>query len=83
MIVIMMIIIIIKGAKVVNPRGNKADRTFVAPTVLFPVNESMKVYHEEQFGPVVPVAEFEDLLDIYKVYYYSFLFIYSLLFIIN
>lgn len=51
----------------VNPRGNKADRTLVAPTILYPVNDSMKVYHEEQFGPVVPVAEFDDLVDIYKV----------------
>ncbi len=50
-----------------NPRGNKTDRTFVAPTILFPVSESMKVYHEEQFGPLLPVQEFEDLNDIYKV----------------
>lgn len=59
-------LIISIGAKVINPRGHKADRTFVAPTVLFPVDERMRVYHEEQFGPLIPVREFEDLNDIYK-----------------
>ena len=60
------------GAKVMNPRGNKADRTFVAPTILFPVDESMKVYQAEQFGPLVPVQEFEDLNDIFKVFISSY-----------
>jgi len=55
-----------KGAKVVNPRGNHTDRTFVAPTILFPVNAEMRVYHEEQFGPLVPVREFEDLTEIFE-----------------
>ena len=27
----------------------------VAPTILYPVNDKMRVYHEEQFGPLVPV----------------------------
>eukprot|EP00029_Vermamoeba_vermiformis_P009901 TRINITY_DN5097_c0_g1_i1.p1 TRINITY_DN5097_c0_g1~~TRINITY_DN5097_c0_g1_i1.p1 ORF type:complete len:544 (-),score=160.22 TRINITY_DN5097_c0_g1_i1:2-1606(-) len=55
-----------KGAKVVNPRGGQIDRTFVAPTVLYPVSEQMKVYHEEQFGPVVPIATFKDLDQVYN-----------------
>lgn len=54
-----------KGARVANRRGNLFDRTFVAPTVLFPVNKTMKCWHEEQFGPVVPVASFKDLEEIY------------------
>lgn len=32
-----------KGAKIVNPRGGQIDRTLVAPTVLYPVSEQMKV----------------------------------------
>jgi hypothetical protein len=32
-----------KGAKIVNKCGGHRDRTFVAPTVLFPVNPTMKV----------------------------------------
>jgi len=44
-----------KGAKIINKRGGKHDRSLVAPTILYPVNKSMRVYHEEQFGPLIPV----------------------------
>jgi len=55
-----------KGAKIVNEkRGGKIDRTFVAPTVLFPVNNKMKIYHEEQFGPVIPITSYSNLDDIF------------------
>ncbi len=37
-----------KGAKIVNQRGGKIDRSFVSPTVLYPVNKDMIVYQEEQ-----------------------------------
>ena len=46
-----------KGARIVNGRGGQCDRTLVAPTVLFPVTPGMRVYAEEQFGPLVPVVE--------------------------
>jgi len=56
-----------KGARIVNTeRGGKIDRTFVAPTVLYPTTPSMRVYHEEQFGPLVPIASFEDLDEIFN-----------------
>lgn len=45
-----------KGAKVMNERGNHFDRTLVSPTVLYPVTENMTIFHEEQFGPILPVA---------------------------
>lgn len=48
-----------KGAKIVNPDGGKIDRTLFYPTVLYPVNNKMRVYEEEQFGPVIPVVSFE------------------------
>jgi glyceraldehyde-3-phosphate dehydrogenase (NADP+) len=50
-----------KGAKVINPDGGQVDLSFVHPTVLFPVNAAMRVYHEEQFGPVVPIRTFKDI----------------------
>jgi glyceraldehyde-3-phosphate dehydrogenase (NADP+) len=55
-----------KGAKIVNQRGGQVDRTLVAPTVVFPVNSQMKLYHEEQFGPVVPVVTFKELDEIFE-----------------
>jgi glyceraldehyde-3-phosphate dehydrogenase (NADP+) len=33
----------------------------LAPAVVYPVNAQMRVYHEEQFGSVIPVAPFTDL----------------------
>jgi len=48
------------GAKVVNDHGGETLETFFYPAVLYPVNEKMKVYAEEQFGPVVPIVAFDD-----------------------
>jgi glyceraldehyde-3-phosphate dehydrogenase (NADP+) len=50
-----------KGAKIVNDGGGKIFGTFVHPTVLYPVNDQMRIYHEEQFGPVVPILSFTDI----------------------
>jgi glyceraldehyde-3-phosphate dehydrogenase (NADP+) len=47
------------GAKVMNENGGKTLHTFFYPAVLYPVNDKMKVYYEEQFGPVVPIVPFE------------------------
>eukprot|EP01128_Nolandella_sp_AFSM9_P008876 TRINITY_DN5534_c0_g1_i1.p1 TRINITY_DN5534_c0_g1~~TRINITY_DN5534_c0_g1_i1.p1 ORF type:complete len:550 (-),score=163.14 TRINITY_DN5534_c0_g1_i1:77-1690(-) len=54
-----------KGAKIVNANGGKSDRTIVAPTVLYPANAEMRIYQEEQFGPLVPIATFKNLEEIY------------------
>jgi glyceraldehyde-3-phosphate dehydrogenase (NADP+) len=50
-----------KGAKIMNDGGGNIFGTFVHPTVLFPVNKEMRIYHEEQFGPVVPILSFNDI----------------------
>lgn len=49
------------GAQVVNKGGGTLHKTFFYPAVVFPVNSKMKLYSEEQFGPVIPVAPFEDI----------------------
>ncbi len=48
------------GAKVVNQKGGQACESLVMPTVLFPVNSQMRIYRDEQFGPVVPIVPFDD-----------------------
>ncbi|WP_316765633.1 NADP-dependent glyceraldehyde-3-phosphate dehydrogenase [Pedobacter frigiditerrae] len=50
-----------KGAKVMNENGGATNESFVFPAVVYPVNAQMKLYTEEQFGPVVPVVPFDDL----------------------
>lgn len=49
-----------KGARVVNKGGGEAVGTFFSPAVVYPVTRDMALYTTEQFGPIVPVATYED-----------------------
>lgn len=49
------------GAEVMNEGGGTTVNSFVYPAVLYPVNSKMKVYSEEQFGPLVPIVPFDDV----------------------
>ncbi|MBN1965133.1 MAG: aldehyde dehydrogenase family protein, partial [Anaerolineae bacterium] len=49
------------GARVLNEDGGTVNRTFFYPAVVYPVDERMRLYHEEQFGPTIPVASFSDI----------------------
>lgn len=48
------------GASVVNENGGEMVESLVFPAVVYPVNKSMKLYREEQFGPIVPVVGYDD-----------------------
>lgn len=50
-----------KGAKVLNDGGGQSRGSFFYPALLYPVSRDMRVYHEEQFGPLVPVVPYRDL----------------------
>ncbi|WP_313645712.1 NADP-dependent glyceraldehyde-3-phosphate dehydrogenase [Pseudomonas sp.] len=50
-----------KGAQVINEGGGQSRGSFFYPALLYPVSPAMRVYHEEQFGPVVPVVPYRDL----------------------
>ncbi|MGV3510074.1 MAG: NADP-dependent glyceraldehyde-3-phosphate dehydrogenase [Sphingobacteriaceae bacterium] len=52
---------IAKGARVVNENGGETNESFVYPAIVYPVNKDMKLYREEQFGPVIPVLAFDDI----------------------
>ena len=49
------------GARIVNKRGGQKQKNFVFPAILYPVNDKMRVYQEEQFGPVIPVISFSNV----------------------
>lgn len=49
------------GAKIVNEGGGMVNETFFYPAVMYPVNPKMRLYREEQFGPVIPVLSFDDI----------------------
>jgi len=54
-----------KGAKVLNEGGAHWDRTLFFPAVVYPVSADMKLWHEEQFGPVLPIATYEKIEEVY------------------
>lgn len=52
---------IAKGAKVMNENGGTTFESFVYPAVVYPVTSEMKLYREEQFGPIIPIIPFGDI----------------------
>jgi len=51
------------GANLINKSfgGGQSNKTLFYPGVLYPVNSNMRVYHEEQFGPIIPVIGFDNI----------------------
>ncbi len=52
-----------KGAKVLNKKGGDTTNNYIFPAVLYPVTKDMRVFQEEQFGPVVPIVSFSDIQE--------------------
>ena len=53
-----------KGATIQNKKGGERTDNFIFPAVLYPVSKEMRVYNEEQFGPLVPVKPFSNINEI-------------------
>jgi acyl-CoA reductase-like NAD-dependent aldehyde dehydrogenase len=51
------------GANVMNENGGETFNSFVYPALLYPVRKEMKIWEEEQFGPVVPVVPFSHIKE--------------------
>lgn len=51
------------GAAVANQGGGQSAGTLFRPAVVYPVDHRMRLYHEEQFGPVVPIVPFDDVQE--------------------
>jgi glyceraldehyde-3-phosphate dehydrogenase (NADP+) len=51
------------GARIVNPGGGASSGSFFYPALLSPVTPEMRIYTEEQFGPVIPVVPFDDIRE--------------------
>lgn len=50
-----------KGAKILNKKGGQHFDNYIWPAVLYPVTKDMRVYQEEQFGPIIPLVPFSDI----------------------
>lgn len=55
-----------KGAEVANAGGGRTNAGFFTPAVLAPVSDSMRVYREEQFGPLIPVVPFDEVEEVIR-----------------
>ena len=42
------------------------ESTLMVPAVLYPVTPDMRLYEEEQFGPVIPIAPYDSLDEVLK-----------------
>ena len=62
-----------KGAQIINDKGGTIhpDGAYLmVPAVLYPVTKDMRIYSEEQFGPIVPIVEYEED-DLYPILEYA------------
>ncbi|MCA9619729.1 MAG: aldehyde dehydrogenase family protein [Myxococcales bacterium] len=50
------------GARIVH--GGAAAHTLIQPAVLAGVDARMRIFHEEQFGPIVPVVAYDQLDEV-------------------
>ncbi|PLX49328.1 MAG: NADP-dependent glyceraldehyde-3-phosphate dehydrogenase [Desulfobulbaceae bacterium] len=47
-----------KGARIINRAGGSIDHSLMTPAVVYPVQPDMRLYSEEQFGPIVAISPF-------------------------
>jgi glyceraldehyde-3-phosphate dehydrogenase (NADP+) len=52
-----------KGGAIVNQNGGIQNGSLFFPAVIFPVKDGMKLYREEQFGPIVPIVSFTEMQE--------------------
>ncbi|WP_296634764.1 NADP-dependent glyceraldehyde-3-phosphate dehydrogenase [Polaribacter sp.] len=52
-----------KGATILNKKGGQRTENYIFPSVLYPVSKNMRVYEEEQFGPVIPIVSFKNIQE--------------------
>lgn len=52
-----------RGAAVLNKNGGRSSGTILCPAVLGRVKPHMKLYREEQFGPLIPVVPFTRIAE--------------------
>jgi glyceraldehyde-3-phosphate dehydrogenase (NADP+) len=54
----------ILGALIINRHGGKFLESLMVPAVVFPVKPGMRLYVEEQFGPIVPIVVYNEVEEV-------------------
>lgn len=44
--------------------GGEVHGFLMRPAIVYPVTKDMRLWHEEQFGPVIPVAIYSDEAEV-------------------
>lgn len=57
-----------KGAKVINRGGGEIRGGIMTPALLSPVDGSMRLYREEQFGPLVPIVPYASVEQVWEYF---------------
>jgi glyceraldehyde-3-phosphate dehydrogenase (NADP+) len=52
------------GAQILNPEGGAGGGPWFPPTAVYPVTCAMRLWREEQFGPLVPIVSFENWSEV-------------------
>ena len=51
---------LLKGGKIlIGGKKSKAGKLFFEPTIIVNVNDKMKIFSQENFGPIIPVLKFD------------------------
>ena len=50
-----------KGAKIINKKRRRNRKKLCVPYGSFPVTDDMRIFHEEQFGPIIPIIAYDDV----------------------
>jgi glyceraldehyde-3-phosphate dehydrogenase (NADP+) len=53
-----------QGAKILNSWGGESVESLMIPAVVYPVKPGMRLYEEEQFGPIVPIVPFDEVEEV-------------------
>ena len=58
-----------KGATIVNSKegGGKLNyySTLMRPAIVYPVTESMRLWSEDQMGPIIPIVSYHDMNEVF------------------
>lgn len=53
-----------QGARVHNAGGGRGTHSLMRPALVYPVTAGMRLAHEEQFGPILAVARFDEVDEV-------------------
>ena len=57
-----------KSTTLTNGNGLRTSTSLFKPALVYPVTANMRLWSEEQFGPIVPVAVYNDIAEVIEYF---------------